>query len=858
MDTRTRSVRNLFAAIGSTMLLAVVSIGCTGPTGAAGASGQDGAPGQNGKDKGTIGGLLTITGSTTAAAGVNVLAMPGNFATTTGSDGKYILQVPIGIYTMTFGAGINVDGFDPVMVQGVNVIGSGSVTVNASVVQSNPLIVTPTGAIQAGFNKTVRLGVTVSGVPSGATPSFAWTQTSGPPVTITGASTTQPTFVTRKIGEVITANLTNLKAPVRKGPVAMSTQYETELSYGLKVTVTAGPFIKSATTTVTSAAVTAGAQAAVPIGVNVILGSPAQSSYVWAITAAPAGSNAAFDLPHEQFAAFVPDREGQYTVTESGTGAAYSETFTVGSYKGASFCTVCHGAIPSLVGAEQVAKWRGSLHKSMFQRGITGVASDHYSSSCITCHTTGDFMNGTIKGGFGDVATQLGWHFPSTLTPANWTNLPDPLKDLGGISCESCHGPGSQHMASPDRISKGMSNNVCNQCHMAVGHHDRGYLASKGAHSNLQLTLDEATVEGRGDTAGHCGRCHSAQGFKQYIKQLQDTSLTQAERIAPLIKPATYTGTMSQWLSSLGLTRENVDNPGCPTCHEPHGLTLRLEGSTPLLPAGFAVSEAGKGAVCMSCHNTRNGLHDDQHAPTSTSAPHTPSQTDVLAGKNAYFVSTSYALSRHAAAQDTCATCHVAEPVSGLSILPPNYSFGGTNHTFMVNSSICKSCHSADVTGEALQAEVDQGLADITRSAARVLVENYLRPIVNPGFVVTAYDEASDRYSAPVTITALPAVSSSVSFALEIHGQESACMTLPAPIQVTWTGDPSPSNITNLCFQMSSLKQLDGSAVVPANSTLIKALWNYYLVKGDGSRGIHNPTFVFQILTNTQAALNPG
>ena len=83
-------------------------------------------------------------------------------------------------------------------------------------------------------------------------------------------------------------------------------------------------------------------------------------------------------------------------------------------------------------------------------------------------------------------------------------------------------------------------------------------------------------------------------------------------------------------------------------------------------------------------------------------------------------------------------------------------------------------------------------------------------------------------------------------------------MTLQAPIQVTWTGDPSPSNITNLCFQMSSLKQLDGSAVVPTNSTLTKALWNYYLVKGDGSRGIHNPTFVFQILTNTQAALNPG
>ncbi len=146
----------------------------------------------------------------------------------------------------------------------------------------------------------------------------------------------------------------------------------------------------------------------------------------------------------------------------------------------------------------------------------------------------------------------------------------------------------------------------------------------------------------------------------------------------------------------------------------------------------------------------------------------------------------------------------------------------------------CKSCHSADVTGEAMQAEVDRGLADIVASAGRVLVETYLRPLVNTGFIVTAYDQVSDRYSVPVTITTLPPDSRSVSFALEIHCQESACMTLPAAIQVTWTGDTSPTN-----------------------STLIKALWNYYLIKGDGSRGIHNPTFVYQILTNTQAALSP-
>src|SRR5215471_3520914 len=301
-------------------------------------------------------------------------------------------------------------------------------------------------------------------------------------------------------------------------------------------------------------------------------------------------------------------------------------------------------------------------------------------------------------------------------------------------------------------ISISMATQTCNQCHEAIGHHDRGFLLSKGAHHDLQLTLDEATVESRGETAAHCGRCHSAQGYKEYLNQLSHGNT------GPLTAPPGYTGTLTQWLTDLGLTQATVDGPGCATCHEPHAAELRFEGSTPVLPAGFAVSGVGKGAVCMTCHNTRNGLHDATHPPTSTSAPHTPSQTDIFAGKNAYFVNTDMSLSRHAAAADTCATCHVALIPTGLSILPANYQVGGTNHTFMVNSTICASCHSSSVTGEALQAQVSAGLTSLSSAAGRTLYTTYLQPNVDPGFDVTAYDQASDRYSnGPVTITALPA-----------------------------------------------------------------------------------------------------
>ncbi len=844
MDTQTRDARSFFAAICWVAFLTAGSLGCKGDPGINGTDGLARAA----ADTGTIGGLVTITGTTTPAVGVQVVANPGNLSTASDNDGRYTLRVPIGTYTMTFGAGMNNDGFDPTTVQNIVVTGGGTPTCNASVVRSNPISLTFNPVVQAGFGRTVRLAVTVTGVPSVATPSYAWTQTSGPPVTLTGANTASPTFVTRKVGDIIAARLTNLVVPVRKGSMGIATQHETELSYTFRATVTAGGFVKSNTTTITSAAVNAGAHVS-PLGVNIVLGSPAQSRYVWAITTAPSGSTATLDFPNDQFATFVPDREGAYAVTESGGSRVWTKTFVIGSYRGPATCLICHNA-GFIRGPEQVARWNNSKHKSLFRLGITGVASDHYSGSCITCHTTGDFMSGTIKGSFGDVATQLNWRFPTTLTPANWTNLPPALQDLGSISCESCHGPGSQHAANPNRISISMASSTCNQCHQAVGHHDRGFLVSQGGHHNLQLTLDEATVEARQETAAHCGRCHSGQGYKEYLSQLSQGNT------GPLVKPDSYTGTTLEWLTDLGLTAANVDNPGCATCHEPHDASLRLEGSTPVLPSGFAVAQAGKGALCMTCHNTRNGLHDATHPPTSTSAPHTPSQTDVFAGKNAYFVSTDFALSRHAAAQDTCATCHVTILPTGLSILPPNYQIPGTNHTFKVNSTICRSCHSPNVTGEALQAEVADGLAQIVRSAGRVLMDTYMRPYVNPGFQVTAYDQASDRYSnAAVTITALPDTSSSVSFALEIHGQESACLTLPAAIEVTWTGDPGPSLITDLCFQINSLK-LNGTQIIPNDSVLTKSLWNYYLLKGDGSLGIHNPTFVYQILTNTQAALN--
>ena len=57
----------------------------------------------------------------------------------------------------------------------------------------------------------------------------------------------------------------------------------------------------------------------------------------------------------------------------------------------------------------------------------------------------------------------------------------------------------------------------------------------------------------------------------------------------------------------------------CQTCHEPHGQTvptnnphlIRAMGAV-TMPDGTVVTNAGEGAVCLECHQNRNGSATNQ------------------------------------------------------------------------------------------------------------------------------------------------------------------------------------------------------------------------------------------------------
>ncbi len=101
-----------------------------------------------------------------------------------------------------------------------------------------------------------------------------------------------------------------------------------------------------------------------------------------------------------------------------------------GTYVGSERCGVCH--------TEIVAQHRDSSH-SRLSKGIAGT-DDIGRPSCLGCHVTAPFVNS-------------GWRGPSDTS------------DLASVSCEACHGPGSEHAEKPAAGWGKVGFDACLRCH---------------------------------------------------------------------------------------------------------------------------------------------------------------------------------------------------------------------------------------------------------------------------------------------------------------------------------------------------------------------------------------------------------
>jgi DmsE family decaheme c-type cytochrome len=251
---------------------------------------------------------------------------------------------------------------------------------------------------------------------------------------------------------------------------------------------------------------------------------------------------------------------------------------------------------------------------------------------CATCHA--DAVAGYAKSPH---------HFAS-----------DPRTPAAAQSCETCHGPASEHIADPTnkplkkfkKLAAGEVNATCVSCH------------NKGDH----VLWDGSQHESRGLA---CTTCHSVHSPKSFAGQLKEK--TQIELCANCHRDK------ASKVDRSGHMPVREGKMQCTSCHNVHGTT-----NVKLLRKGDSVAE-----LCTSCHADKRGPYLWEHAPSRDGCvtchdPHGSSNERMLVAKQPLLCQRCHIGTRHPS------TVYDAATVGA-----------GANPSIRVYSRGCVECHSA-------------------------------------------------------------------------------------------------------------------------------------------------------------------
>jgi hypothetical protein len=700
-----------------------------------------------------------------------------------------------------------------------------------------------TGTPTPGATVTAKATVTIS---DGSTQqSISWTQTGGPTATLSNTNTDTITAVlpTRQACKDELVHVLNEPPSASADPDdffgGLQNRFEVlgtspraleeagAVALDVVVVTTSGTYHNAASIAVTLPWTPATGLKNVAVLVPVVLHGKTQATYNWTLTG-PTGSTAAMFDAATQNPEFTPDVPGTYQVTVTDLTATPNATVTLpitaGTWKGVITgqdadgrpvadvnCRTCHAANTPL---DKFTPWAHSGHSEIFTQNVDTPysASYHYSGACLSCHTVGyNTTAGVANNGFDDQPDYSALMASGLVTHGgtdNWTQIlaqyPASAREAN-IQCENCHGP-QDTPAHPalNGSREGLSSDVCGTCHGEPARHGRFQQWQISGHANYQTAMAEGTNPS-------CAKCHSAQGFLQW----EDSGWV----ANPTIKVT--------W------NADTVEPQTCQTCHDPHAegttsssvpnnATVRIMGTTPMLDAGFKATGVGRGAICMTCHNGRRGLRDDQHFTVAgaAQAPHVGPQADIIMGQNLYFTSVGTP-GYHSMISDACVNCHMEKtpPPSDLSL--PGV---GTNHAFAASKEICSKCHS-EITADEVQAKVEGKMASL-KTQIEAALKNTMQAQLKQGKSIDLGGVAT--LHAPSDFTAVEFV--------EVHGAQGMNVALA-----------NGSSVQGVAMTAVKVIPPGGTGVAlysVADPAIPKAGWNYFMVESDASKGVHNPAFI--------------
>lgn len=280
-------------------------------------------------------------------------------------------------------------------------------------------------------------------------------------------------------------------------------------------------------------------------------------------------------------------------------------------YASASACPLCHQATATA--------WNGTAHAGALQ----ALAANTHNAACLPCHTTGY----GVPGGFQAAET----------TP-----------QLGGVQCETCHGPAGGHVGNTSAVSARPyvtpSAEVCGGCHNAT--HHSTYDEWRGS-PHGGVTPDAATQMLASGEAGmkSCGPCHSGAVRLALLAQLE--------------KPAKPLPSASD-ASEFAVT--------CAVCHDPHQASSNpRQLRNPLYSTNYFSYSTAPGSsfaaqynptvqICGQCHNQRGAWWTDTASP-----PHRSPQYNLLVGKGGYDLGASPIATHGLRIGQQCVHCHTEQ-----------------------------------------------------------------------------------------------------------------------------------------------------------------------------------------------------